>query len=89
MTKGIFKYLGIDEISTHTPLARRDYMLYMYCGSVVISTHTPLARRDTIEFQKILICFISTHTPLARRDEGSVLDFLLEDDFYSHAPCEA
>ena len=64
-------------------------MLYMYCGSVVISTHTPLARRDTIEFQKILICFISTHTPLARRDEGSVLDFLLEDDFYSHAPCEA
>ena len=33
-------------ISTHTPLARRDFV-YWKCGAnFSISTHTPLARRD-------------------------------------------
>ena len=34
------------EISTHTPLARRDLGLYCVGTFDLISTHTPLARRD-------------------------------------------
>ena len=58
------------EISTHTPLARRDVTLHKnYDYLLTISTHTPLARRD--QAGTILSCYdtvISTHTPLARRD---------------------
>ena len=37
------------DISTHTPLARRDYDAKNPNDVATISTHTPLARRDVVE----------------------------------------
>ena len=41
--------LGI-RISTHTPLARRDFDHCRLVAALDISTHTPLARRDKERF---------------------------------------
>ncbi len=37
---------SLSGISTHTPLAGRDWRAYSYGLGTVISTHTPLAGRD-------------------------------------------
>ena len=58
-----------STISTHTPLARRDFNeLTLELIPLAISTHTPLARRDIIIGVTKFPNIISTHTPLARRD---------------------
>ena len=46
------KYVETD-ISTHTPLARRDNAPVRIRPQTRISTHTPLARRDTIREMRI------------------------------------
>ena len=59
------------------------------CGTV-ISTHMPLARHD--DFTLILAynkTIISTHMPLARHDAVTLLLVGCQQDFYSHASCEA
>ena len=42
-----FKY-STDNISTHTPHARRDDINQNIILSILISTHTPHARRDSV-----------------------------------------
>ena len=37
-----------EDISTHTPLAGRDYKRLVFNGNLCISTHTPLAGRDEL-----------------------------------------
>ena len=56
------------NISTHTPLARRDGLIMYTKELTEISTHTPLARRDISPQAVQAAVNISTHTPLARRD---------------------
>ena len=46
--KRVKKYLN-PQISTHTPHARRDFIVICICLLVIISTHTPHARRDSIK----------------------------------------
>ena len=55
-------------ISTHTPLAGRDYFPLAVWTDGLISTHTPLAGRDEDGQSIIKDLDISTHTPLAGRD---------------------
>ena len=61
-----------DDISTHTPLARRDLNCVQDLITSFISTHTPLARRDLRLAFATQALLISTHTPLARRDDNAV-----------------
>ena len=60
------------NISTHTPLARRDEIVVHSKPQQEISTHTPLARRDPKVIKRMRPASISTHTPLARRDNHSL-----------------
>ena len=55
-------------ISTHTPLARRDWLAVGIDRNGRISTHTPLARRDYTLTSSAEDHAISTHTPHAGRD---------------------
>ena len=76
-------------ISTHTPLARRDFRSGFSSADGAISTHTPLARRDQKFGKASDFITISTHTPLARRDIESTTAKLAHEDFYSHASRKA
>ncbi len=50
------------EISTHTPLARRDVIDEIDETAELISTHTPLARRDTARrLAKISTIYFYSH----------------------------
>ena len=50
-----------SAISTHAPLARRDYNQYHYSNDYEISTHAPLARRDiTRPYTLLLFSFLLT-----------------------------
>ena len=74
-------------ISTHTPLAGRDYPHNPPSTQHSISTHTPLAGRDRCTPSRApLLVVISTHTPLAGRDAPVISVFLSIVNFYSHAP---
>ena len=55
-------------ISTHTPHARRDFVVSRLGRRWGISTHTPHARRDVKMICLPIFSAISTHTPHARRD---------------------
>ena len=79
----------METISTHTPLARRDWMETSGNPEQLISTHTPLARRDPISIAAVAVMVISTHTPLARRDLPRFMNANNKENFYSHASCEA
>ena len=73
-------------ISTHTPLAGRDYpQRIKTVDNWHISTHTPLAGRDGFNSSTGTLNEISTHTPLAGRDTGGkieVIDFIIS----THTP---
>ena len=81
-------FIGWD-ISTHTPLARRDDSIKAANNSRNISTHTPLARRDLISFCLFIgqddfyshASYEARHGVKDRRAEVA--------DFYSHASYEA
>ena len=54
-----------------------------------ISTHTPHARRDRAVVKLYRSIDISTHTPHARRDRNVQHTKEMQEDFNSHASCEA
>ena len=54
-----------------------------------ISTHTPHARRDVHILRRGHGLNISTHTPHARRDDISEIGNGGDENFNSHASCEA
>ena len=56
------------DISTHAPLAGRDYRLDGVEIACDISTHAPLAGRDQQTLDYLQSLYISTHAPLAGRD---------------------
>ena len=61
-------------ISTHAPLAGRDY-IDSYCKNPykLISTHAPLAGRDDSDGVTVYtVQYISTHAPLAGRDVSTL-----------------
>ena len=58
----------IAEISTHAPLAGRDFLENLDFCAKIISTHAPLAGRDDITPWSNDKKGISTHAPLAGRD---------------------
>ena len=64
----IAKAIGAAMISTHTPLARRDYAWRKKDETIKISTHTPLARRDT---GTVLPCHYSLTFLLTRLLRGA------------------
>ena len=56
-------------ISTHAPLAGRDFLHFATTFHGIISTHAPLAGRDHPRTNTDgLSIYISTHAPLAGRD---------------------
>ena len=59
-------------ISTHAPLAGRDFYLPAVSTEKAISTHAPLAGRDIELLTYMRDSLISTHAPLAGRDSKSV-----------------
>ena len=78
-------------ISTHAPLAGRDYVSWCWDSSYCfISTHAPLAGRDDC---KLTILTrrnkISTHAPLAGRDCESGEPLSHRKYFNPRAPCGA
>ena len=75
----------VDWISTHTPLAGRDNLMYYIRKAFPISTHTPLAGRDIFCSDLSDPRQISTHTPLAGRDE-TVCQYTGLKDISTHTP---
>ena len=82
-------YQNQARISTHAPLARRDFIVCVTGNSYIISTHAPLARRDYMCPSYQNQARISTHAPLARRDSAASPVICAEIHFYSRASCEA
>ena len=81
-------FISRSNFST-VPTHHAAYVGFAARRLVGVSTHTPLARRDCALFDRLVDSAISTHTPLARRDLTR-WGFVLEDeDFNSHASCEA
>ena len=78
-----------EHISTHMPLARHD--ICYGCGKKpdFISTHMPLARHDGVWIRRHKFPDISTHMPLARHDIYPIQWMTVDNNFYSHASCEA
>ena len=68
VTISLLNDLLLEDISTHTPHARRDQNGWLNANDIRISTHTPHARRDLLFCVLVWIEQISTHTPHARRD---------------------
>ena len=90
VTISLLNDLLLEDISTHTPHARRDQNGWLNANDIRISTHTPHARRDARIAERGAHPRISTHTPHARRDSGWGVDMsLCKINFYSHASCEA
>ena len=88
-TRVLVELLGNKNISTHTPLARRDVNVIYEIAKRLISTHTPLARRDESNIQRLggVRHFYSHASCEARLIV--LLETLRTIDFYSHASCEA
>ena len=77
-------------ISTHTPLARRDWGPIEVRQRLKIFLLTRLLRGVTLAADFRAEGYdISTHTPLARRDLADNGKDVNAANFYSHASCEA
>ena len=72
-------------ISTHTPLAGRDWVSPDKYLDYLISTHTPLAGRDKEFYPQHRSDEISTHTPLAGRDQAAYPNYKPQD-ISTHTP---
>ena len=86
-------YLGVayssHTISTHTPLAGRD-VIREDTEDVTYRFLLTRPLRDVTQFNRSGWDSrrISTHTPLAGRDvPDDATEELINQDFYSHAPC--
>ena len=68
-TPRLVKYLLYIYISTHTPLARRDWFGDMWeVPNPDFYSHASCEARRSAGVNTVCNGFISTHTPLARRD---------------------
>ena len=76
-------------ISTHAPLAGRDFLGWCQVFGNPISTHAPLAGRDRPDLPLVDLRLISTHASLAGRDELGMLAGIKIKDFNPRAPCGA
>ena len=75
------------HISTHTPLARRDFTVLTGCTFVsLISTHTPLARRDAEVSVFKPIAFTFQLTRLLRGVTSPIAAFMSANDISTHTP---
>ena len=90
VTRRSAKARHCEEISTHTPHARRDRIAHRRNGTREIFLLTRLMRGVTaLRSVKGSESKISTHTPHARRDGIKHYYGYTIADFYSHASCEA
>ena len=82
-----FGYIAVThfEISTHAPLAGRDFVHNSRMVATSISTHAPLAGRDHFAGNVYVLQDISTHAPLAGRDKESQKQ-VLHVRISTHAP---
>ena len=79
-----------DAISTHTPLARRDFLVVLPTTNRCIFLLTRLLRGATQALVPVFTDgYISTHTSLARRDVTNNSKRKTSKNFYSHVSCEA
>ena len=79
-----------SQISTHTPLARRDQTgCGTDCRKMDFYSHASCEARRTQLQDHQSAHRISTHTPLARRDTEENMKGKRWNNFYSHASCEA
>ena len=69
------KYPNASKISTHTPLAGRDNLMFLVLVCFLIFQLTRPSRGVTraIKAHKMVELQISTHTPLAGRDAISIV----------------
>ena len=76
----------MEVISTHTPLAGRDFIAIGISMYREISTHTPLAGRD-LSFRRRLSAYqyFYSHAPRGARPPA-MQPYILTVHFYSHAP---
>ena len=79
-------FVGGRLISTHAPLAGRDFYNQNERHHTRISTHAPLAGRDPYRWSLFVDFEISTHAPLAGRDGYSFPARLGGVDISTHAP---
>ena len=74
-------------ISTHAPLAGRDFISSKLCTKLQISTHAPLAGRDSTSIITLSCSLrISTHAPLAGRDQIMSIAFIASMGFQPTRP---
>ncbi len=77
------------SISTHAPLAGRDFFFWVSLKAALISTHAPLAGRDEEPEEESPSKYISTHAPLAGRDRSKTRETKTKRNFNPRAPCGA
>ena len=85
-TEALTNEAELQMISTHTPLAGRDFILRFKEAKMAISTHTPLAGRD----QRVIYVFNNfiyfySHAPRGARQLDGI-NITAIKNFYSHAP---
>ena len=79
-----------QKISTHTPHARRDVLVYIISVIILISTHTPHARRDKLYYRLVNALLLFQLTRLMRGVTTFVkYSWYSNLHFNSHASCEA
>ncbi len=81
---------SVKFISTHTPLARRDGVIWRTSEAILnFYSHASCEARLLMTSRSTIAFYISTHTPLARRDGELQIEDMGGQHFYSHASCEA
>ena len=79
-----------NNISTHTPHARRDKREMVSEKQLWdFYSHASCEAWPTTAASAVAAGIISTHTPHARRDQSITITLHLLSHFYSHASCEA
>ena len=74
-------------ISTHTPLAGRNYQAAKHLKmSQHFYSHAPRGAQRDCPLSVFGTAQISTHTPLAGRNQIGQTPYCSYADFYSHAP---
>ena len=91
VTQDFYVKSCIHRISTHTPHARRDFNIAYNFSKLSTFQLTRLMRGVTASpWLRKQTSPISTHTPHARRDDDiNELKAIFNNDFNSHASCEA
>ena len=89
-TLSLYSPRPVPHFYSHAPCGARHRQFGIEDDADEISTHTPHAGRDKITLLDTSHpCSISTHTPHAGRDTFSDNTVVVQNNFYSHAPCGA